>query len=287
MKKWFAVIGDPIQHSKSPEMHSLWYKELSIEASYIPIRVEREHLEQAVASLKLLGASGFNVTIPHKESIIPFLDDLDPMAQKMGAVNTVVRTEDGRLKGYNTDGAGFVKSLELEIGDIHRDKPVLIIGAGGAARGITFALAGAGYKNVTVANRTVEKAEAIVREVGMGEAISLEDAESRLTEYKIFIQTTPAGLHNGEFNLPFSMNEFPKQAIACDIVYNPIMTPFLQAAAKKDAQIINGLGMFIHQGAIAFEHWLGVYPPSEVVLQYLMKQLEQREDNHFHLLERN
>lgn len=287
MKKWFAVIGDPIQHSKSPEMHSLWYEELSIDAVYIPIRVEREHLEKAIASLKLLGASGFNVTIPHKESIIPFLDELDPMAQKMGAVNTVVRTEDGRLKGYNTDGAGFVKSLELEIGDSHRDKPVLIIGAGGAARGITFALVTAGYKNVTIANRTVEKAQAIVREVGTGEAISLEDAESRLTEYKIFIQTTPAGLHNGEFNLPFSMNKFPKQAIACDIVYNPIMTPFLQAAAKKDAQIINGLGMFIHQGAIAFEHWLGVYPPSEVVLQYLMKQLEQRENNHFHILERN
>lgn len=278
MKKWFAVIGDPIQHSKSPHMHSLWYEKLSIDATYIPIRVEREHLEQAITSLKLLGASGFNVTIPHKESIIPFLDELDPMAQKMGAVNTVVRTEDGRLKGYNTDGAGFVKALELAIGDSHRNEPVLIIGAGGAARGITFALASAGYKHITIANRTVEKAEAIVREIGIGEAISLTDAESRLTQYKIFIQTTPAGLHHGEFDLPFSMNEFPKQAIACDIVYNPIMTPFLQAAEKKDAQIVNGLGMFIHQGAIAFEHWLGVYPPSEVVLQYLLKQLEEREN---------
>jgi len=287
LKKWFAVIGDPIQHSKSPDMHSLWYEKLSIDAAYIPIRVERDRLEQAITSLKLLGASGFNVTIPHKESIIPFLDELDPMAQKMGAVNTVLRTKDGRLKGYNTDGAGFVKALELSIGDSHRDEPVLIIGAGGAARGITFALASAGYKNLKIANRTVEKAEVIVQEIGLGEAISLEEAESRLNEFKIFIQTTPAGLDHGEFNLPFSMKEFPKQVIACDIVYNPIMTPFLQAAEKKDAQIINGLGMFIHQGAIAFEHWLGIYPPSDVVEQYLMKQLEQRENNNFHLLERN
>ena len=278
LKKWFAVIGDPIQHSKSPHMHSLWYEKCSIDAAYIPIRVEREHLKEAIASLKLLGASGFNVTIPHKESIIPFLDELDPMAQKMGAVNTVVRTDEGRLKGYNTDGAGFVKSLELAIGDGHRDKPVLIIGAGGAARGITFALASAGYKNLTVANRTVEKAEAIVREIGLGKAVSLKEAESQLSQYKIFIQTTPAGLHHGEFDLPFSMDEFPKQAIACDIVYNPIMTPFLQAAEKKDSQIVDGLGMFIHQGAIAFEHWLGVYPPSEVVLNYLLQQLEEREN---------
>lgn len=286
MKKWFAVIGDPIQHSKSPYMHSLWYEQLSIDAAYVPIHVERDCLEQAIASLKLLGASGFNVTIPHKESIIPFLDELDPMAQKMGAVNTVVRTEDGRLKGYNTDGAGFVKSLELAIGDGHREEPVLIIGAGGAARGISFALASVGYNNIKIANRTVEKADAIVREMGIGEAISLEDAQSRLAEFKIFIQTTPAGLHNGEFDLPFSMDQFPKQAIACDIVYNPIMTPFLRAAEEKDAHIITGLGMFIHQGAIAFEHWLGVYPPSDVVEQNLMKQLEQRENTHFHLLER-
>ena len=100
MKKWFAVIGDPIKHSKSPEMHTFWYNELELNASYIPIHVARENLEQAVASLKLLGISGFNVTIPHKEAIIPFLDELDPLAKKMGAVNTVVCLQDGRLKGY-------------------------------------------------------------------------------------------------------------------------------------------------------------------------------------------
>ena len=274
MKKWFAVIGDPIKHSKSPEMHTFWYNELELNASYIPIHVARENLEQAVASLKLLGISGFNVTIPHKEAILPFLDELDPLARKMGAVNTVVCLQDGRLKGYNTDGAGFVKSLEEQIGDSKRNEPVLIIGAGGAARGISFALVAQGYTNITIANRTVEKAELITRELQCGNAISLQQAEQSLENFTIFIQTTPAGLNIEEFTLPFSMEKFPMQAVAADIVYNPLMTPFLLAAEKKGATIINGLGMFVHQGAIAFEHWLGVYPPIEQITNHLTKQLK-------------
>lgn len=276
MKKWFAVIGDPIKHSKSPEMHQHWYEHLQIDASYIPVQVPREKLAEAVASLKLLGASGWNVTIPHKEAILPFLDEVDELAQKMGAVNTVVRLADGRLKGYNTDGAGFVKSLEEAIGTAERQQPVLLIGAGGAARGISFALQAKGYSNITIANRTVAKAQTIIDELGCGQAISLQDAENTLSNYKIFIQTTPAGLASGEFDLPFSLDQFPMQAIAADIVYNPLMTPFLRAAESKGAVIVNGLGMFVHQGAIAFEHWLGQYPPAPLMLAYLTNQLERR-----------
>ena len=274
MKKWFAVIGDPIKHSKSPEMHAFWYNELQVDATYVPIHVTKENLQQAIESLKLLGASGFNVTIPHKEAILPFLDEVDELAAKMGAVNTVVRLQDGRLKGYNTDGAGFVESLEKQIGDSKRNQSLLVIGAGGAARGIAFALQQKGYTNITIANRTVEKAEAIISELGIGQAASLGEAEQNLQNYEIFIQTTPAGLNKDEFSLPFSMEKFPKEAVAADIVYNPLMTPFLLAAEKKDATIINGLGMFVHQGAIAFEHWLGVYPPSEQITNHLVQQLK-------------
>ena len=135
MKKWFAVIGDPIAQSKSPEMHNAWYEEANVDATYIPVHVKPEQLQQAVESMKLLGASGWNVTIPHKQTIIPYLDELDELAEKMGAVNTVVRTEDGKLKGYNTDGPGFVKSMEEVIGTSRREEPILLIGAGGAARG--------------------------------------------------------------------------------------------------------------------------------------------------------
>jgi shikimate dehydrogenase len=214
MKMWFAVIGDPIAQSKSPEMHNAWYEQENVDATYIPVHVKPENLQQAVESFKLLGASGWNVTIPHKQTIIPFLDELDELAKKMGAVNTVVRTVEGKLKGYNTDGPGFVKSLEEAIGTDKRIEPVLLIGAGGAARGIAFALQMAGYKNITIANRTIEKAQQIVDEMNAGTAISMQQAEGNLDAYRIFIQTTPAGMSTGDFALPFSLEKFPTGAIA-------------------------------------------------------------------------
>lgn len=273
MKKWFAVIGDPIAQSKSPEMHNGWYQLSNIDATYVPIHVKEEELQQAVASLKLLGASGWNVTIPHKQAIIPLLDELDPLAEKMGAVNTVVRTAEGKLKGYNTDGPGFVKSLEDVIGEGHTDKALMLIGAGGAARGIAFALYAAGYRNITIANRTVAKAQSIIDELGAGKAISLEEAADTLDSYQIFVQTTPAGMSTGQVDLPFAMDKFPGQAIAADIVYNPLMTPFLIEAEKRGAVIVNGLGMFVHQGAIAYEYWLGHYPKTNETIATLTAQL--------------
>lgn len=275
MKKWFAVIGDPIAQSKSPEMHNVWYEQEKekVDATFIPVHVKPENLQQVVESFKLLGASGWNITIPHKQTIIPFLDELDELAEKMGAVNTVVRTAEGKLKGYNTDGPGFVKSLEEAIGTSKRTEPVLLIGAGGAARGIAFALQMAGYKNITIANRTDEKAQQIVDDMNAGVAISMQQAEENLDAYRIFIQTTPAGMSTADFALPFSLKKFPTGAIAADIVYNPLMTPFLQAAEQKGATIVNGLGMFVHQGAIAYEHWLGNYPNTNAMIARLTEQL--------------
>ncbi|MER1986069.1 MAG: shikimate dehydrogenase [Solibacillus sp.] len=273
MKKWFAVIGDPIAQSKSPEMHNAWYEEAGVDATYIPVHVKPDDLQQAVEAFKLLGTSGWNVTIPHKQAIIPYLDELDSLAAKMGAVNTVVRTNEGKLKGYNTDGSGFVRSLEDACGEAHRTKALVIIGAGGAARGIAFALQQAGYTNITIANRTIEKAQAIIDEMGAGQAISMQQAEESLDTFKIFVQTTPAGMSTGDFDLPFSLEKFPEGAIAADIVYNPLMTPFLVAAEKKGAQIVNGLGMFVHQGAIAYEHWLGESPNTNAMIARLTEQL--------------
>lgn len=273
MKKWFAVIGDPIEHSKSPAMHNAWFEELSLDATYIPVHVSSENLESAVAGLKTLGASGWNITIPHKTAIIPYLDELDELAQKMGAVNTVVRTKEGRLKGYNTDGVGFVRSLEEAIGKSHKDKPVLLIGAGGAARGIAFAMQQQGYTNLTIANRTVVNAQAIVDEMGIGNAISLAEAEEILADFGILVQMTSAGLATGNFSMPFSLERLAKGAIVADIVYNPLMTPFLKAAEEKGATVVTGLGMFVHQGAIAFEHWLGEYPNTNSMIAQLKAQL--------------
>ncbi|MGE7944628.1 shikimate dehydrogenase [Lysinibacillus xylanilyticus] len=273
MKKWFAVIGDPIEHSKSPAMHNAWFEEMSIDATYIPVHVSSENLESAVAGLKTLGASGWNITIPHKTAIIPYLDELDELAEKMGAVNTVVRTKEGKLKGYNTDGVGFVRSLEEAVGKSHKDKPVLLIGAGGAARGIAFAMQQQGYTNLTIANRTVANAQAIVEEMGIGNAISLTEAEESLANFGILVQMTSAGLATGNFSMPFSLERLAKGAIVADIVYNPLMTPFLQAAEEKGATVVTGLGMFVHQGAIAFEHWLSEYPNTNSMIAHLKVQL--------------
>ncbi|KOY80992.1 shikimate dehydrogenase [Lysinibacillus macroides] len=273
MKKWFAVIGDPIEHSKSPAMHNAWFEEMDIDATYIPIHVASHQLESAVAGLKTLGASGWNVTIPHKTAIIPYLDELDELAQKMGAVNTVVRTQEGKLKGYNTDGIGFVRSLEDAVGTTHKNKSVLLVGAGGAARGIAFAMQQQGYRDLTMANRTVANAQAIVDEMGMGRAISLQEAEETLADFSIIVQMTSAGLATGNFSMPFSLDRLTTEAIVADIVYNPLMTPFLQAAEEQGATIVTGLGMFVHQGAIAFEHWLGSYPNTNSMIAQLKAQL--------------
>ncbi|MFC7684605.1 shikimate dehydrogenase [Ureibacillus sp. GCM10028918] len=273
MKKWFAVIGDPIAHSKSPNMHNTWFNEMNIDAAYIPIHVKSEDLENAVASLKILGASGWNVTIPHKQTIIPYLDELDPLAEKMGAVNTVLHLPDGRLKGYNTDGAGFVHSLEEVIGKDKKNQGVLLIGAGGAARGIAFALKQFGYHNLTITNRTVEKAEEIIYELGEGRALSIKEADQLLDNFGILIQSTSAGLANSEFKLPLSLEKLQEGAIAADIVYNPLMTPFLLEAQMKNAKIVNGLGMFVHQGAIAFNYWLGQYPNTNNMIKRLTAEL--------------
>lgn len=274
MKKWFAVIGDPIEHSMSPAMHNQWFTEENLDATYLPIHVLPEKLEDAIKSLKLLGASGWNVTIPHKTTIIPFLDELDVMAEKMGAVNTVVRQADGKLKGYNTDGLGFVRSLEEAIGTTHRDGNVLLIGAGGAARGIAFALQHTGYRSITIANRTVANAEQICTELGdQAKAVSLKEAEATLGDYDILIQTTPAGLKNGTLQLPFELDQLTTKAIVADIVYNPLMTPFLQVAEQRGATVVTGLGMFVHQGALAFNYWLGQFPNTTSMKDSLTEQL--------------
>ncbi|MBS7344487.1 MAG: shikimate dehydrogenase [Caryophanon sp.] len=272
MKKWFAVIGDPIKHSKSPEMHHFWYEDMQEDAAYVPIHVTPDTLAQAVESMKLLGASGWNVTIPHKETILPLLDALDEQAAKMGAVNTVVRQPDGTLKGYNTDGLGFVRSLEEAIGDTQKSARLLIIGAGGAARGIAFALQASGYTTITIANRTVEKAAAIVEEMQAGEAISLQQAGEQLAQFDILVQTTSAGLSD-DFSMPFPLTHLREGAIVADIVYNPLITPFLQAAQQQGARIVTGVGMFVHQGAIAYEHWLHKTPNTNAMIARLTTQL--------------
>ncbi|WP_438311072.1 shikimate dehydrogenase [Sporosarcina sp. FA9] len=267
MKKWFAVIGDPIEQSMSPEMHNSWFIENEIDATYIPIHVTKSGLEEAVISLKLLGCSGWNVTVPHKTAIIPFLDHIDPTAKMMNAVNTVEVLSDGTLRGSNTDGIGFVRSLEEAFPGQLENKKVLIIGAGGAARGIGFALQESNYGPITFTNRTIEKALELSSELDDSTAMSITSAESSLKEYGLIVQTTSVGMNFAQQGVPLNPENIAVGSIVADIIYNPLETELLTKSLERNALTMNGIGMFVHQGAFAFAKWHGIQPNTEKMIK--------------------
>ncbi len=274
MKKLYAVIGDPIAHSMSPAMHNELFKTYQINAHYQPLLVKRNDLEDAIKGLKAIGVAGFNVTIPHKETLIPFLDRIDPLAKAIGAVNTVVN-EDGELVGYNTDGSGYVKGLLENLKSIH-DKKILIVGAGGAARALYFTIASQGVNRLDMCNRSLQKAEAILHECPypvQSTAMEMHVAEMNLAQYDLIIQTTPMGMVPNIEQLPLSLHSLQATAFVSDIIYNPLESRFLQEAKRKGASIQNGLPMFVYQGALAFEKWTGIFPDTKLMEEVVLQQL--------------
>jgi shikimate dehydrogenase len=274
VKKLFAVLGDPIGHSMSPVMHNDLFSFYQIDAHYQPFQVRSDHLADAVKGLKAIGAAGFNVTIPHKSSIIPLLDGIDKLAVQIGAVNTVVN-DNGNLIGYNTDGLGFLEGLKEYVSTVS-DKSILIVGAGGAARAIYFTLVNNGPKVVDIANRTLDKANQIIKDCTVSlssYAYSLEEAGKRLGEYDIIIQTTKIGMYPVITEKPMSVRFINKNSLVCDIIYNPLESKFLLESKKKGAKIQNGIDMFVYQGALAFEKWTGIFPDVERMRQNVLKQL--------------
>ncbi|AYC29692.1 shikimate dehydrogenase [Paenisporosarcina cavernae] len=266
MKKWYAVIGSPIDHSKSPIMHNSWFEQLEIDATYIPIRVEPENLEEALHAMTILGCEGFNVTVPLKEKIIPFLSAIDPSAQAIGAVNTVKKTENGWI-GYNTDGIGFVKAFENDFGKSLRMAKGLVIGAGGAARGIVDALKNSGYMDVDITNRTLERALVLQKEFRLANVLEWRNIRD-LSMYDFIIQTTSNGLRSSE-NWPIQFDTLKRSCKISDIIYNPWETQFLHQAKQHQLDVQNGLGMFVHQGAESFYLWTGQYPNTEKIVSVL------------------
>lgn len=273
MKKLFGVLGNPIEHSMSPLIHNDAFDKYLVDGVYLPFCVEDIELQQAVEGMKALGAGGFNVTVPFKSRIIPYIDVLDEFANEVGAVNTVV-IKDGLLYGYNTDGPGFIKGL-LTITNRIDGQNVLIIGAGGAARGIYFALAKTGVAKIDLANRTHISAEQLLADYHgniNSRAISLKEAESSLGQYDIIIQTTSVGLADVHAS-PLSLTELNQNAVVCDIIYNPLETKILKEAKDRGNKVQNGVDMFVNQGALAFELWTGVMPDTERMKQLVLQQL--------------
>lgn len=277
MKKLFAVIGEPIAHSMSPQMHNDAFMNHSIDAHYQPLLVKKDDLKDAVKGLKAIGISGFNVTVPHKTAIMPLLDEVDSMARQIGAVNTVVN-RDGKFVGYNTDGLGYLAGLSELTNDLSNQK-VLIIGAGGSARAIYYTLSKSGVTSLNICNRTVERAEELIRDCPYktnSKALSLDEAENNLNDYDIIIQTTNVGMAKDADKLPISLSLLKKGSIVSDIIYNPFETLFLKEAKRRGAIIQNGVDMLVHQGALAFQYWTAISPDVKRMKKIVLEQLGGR-----------
>ncbi|BAQ11515.1 shikimate dehydrogenase [Bacillus sp. OxB-1] len=273
MKKWYSVIGDPIAQSMSPSMHGTWFQENEVDATYIPLHIPADQLEKAVEGLRTLGCSGWNVTVPHKTAILPYLDNLDESAQLMQAVNTVHVMPDGSLSGSNTDGPGFVRSLEEAYSDRAKADPVLVIGAGGAARGIAHALHSKGYGPITFTNRTLGKAKDLATGISGASVMSIQGAEKALADFGLIVQTTSVGMNFAQEGMPLDPAGVREGTVVADIIYNPLETEFLKQAKQRGALTMNGVGMFVHQGALAFETWTGIQPDTEKTIMKITATL--------------
>ncbi|WP_141431440.1 shikimate dehydrogenase [Bacillus sp. 03113] len=274
MKQLYGVIGDPIAHSMSPAMHNDLFEHYQIDAVYKPFHIKKGELQEGLKQLREMDISGFNVTVPHKTEIMPYLDHLDPLSEAIGAVNTVVN-DGGKWIGYNTDGSGYIKGILQQI-DSLLDKEVLIIGAGGAARAIYYTMASMGVKRLDLCNRTFEKANVLVQVCPYSvptNVLTNEQAETNLFQYDLIVQTTPIGMSPNINNQPLSIASMKKNCFVSDIIYNPLETQFLKNAKEAGAITQNGISMFVFQGALAFEKWTGIFPNTLRMEENVLKQL--------------
>jgi shikimate dehydrogenase len=272
--KLYGIIGHPIGHSLSPVMQNAALKAAGIDGVYLPFHVLPEQLPQAVEGLKALQVSGFNVTIPHKTVIMPLLDKLAPSACQAGAVNTVVN-HNGCLIGHNTDGDGLVASLRTDLNFDPMGKNIVMIGAGGAARGALAALCRHGAATVNILNRTRETAVKLVNDLqplfgsAKLQAAALTDDNSMvLSTADLLINSSSAGM-NGECIDGIDLELLSNNTCVYDMVYNPMLTPLINAVRIRRLQVVNGLGMLIAQGELAFKHWHGVEVPYGVMRESL------------------
>ena len=255
-----GVMGWPIDHSLSPRLHGFWLRQLGMEGVYKKCAVPPEKLGEALKALPSQGWRGVNLTIPHKEKAMSFMDRLDPLALRVGAVNTVVVADDGMLEGYNTDVFGFWENVR-SAGFNLVDKPVTLVGAGGAARAAAVALIEKGVSSLRIINRTLARAEKMVTEIGDArvhfELFSFEERHKALCDSCLLVNATSLGLTE-KFDFDFS--NLPNDAWVTDMVYTPPLTTFLKKAQEHGHRVVDGLGMLLHQGCPAFEAFFGMRP---------------------------
>ncbi len=282
--KLCGVIGDPIEHTMSPVMHNAAFRERGIDYLYAPFRVKSEELGKAIDGMRAFNIKGLNVTIPHKVAVIPFLDELDALAEKIGAVNTIVN-EDGVLKGYNTDATGFLQAL-MEKGVDPEGENVLILGAGGASRAISLILADRGA-HLVIFNRLLELdwakelagriSQMFTREVKALE-LNRGNLGEALEKASILVNATSVGMSPNTDQTPVDSDLLRPGLIVFDIVYNPIKTRLLKEAEAAGAETISGVEMLVWQGALAFEKWTGLKAPVELMREETIRLLKGNEN---------
>jgi len=256
-----GLLGWPVAHSRSPVIHNHWLARYGIPGRYVLFPVPPEKLEAAVRGIASLGLRGCNVTTPHKQAIFPLLDRVDDLARRIGAVNTVVVDPDGALSGFNNDGNGFIQSLRDADASWRPDSgPILVLGAGGAARAVVASLAAQGAKQIRVANRTRDKAQDIADAVGsMVEIVAWDERQDALDGVALLANATSLG-SAGKPPLEIALDRLPRHALVGDLIYVPRETPLLAAARQRGNITVNGLGLLLNQARPAFNAWFGVMP---------------------------
>ena len=255
-----GVMGWPISHSRSPMLHGYWLKEYGIDGAYLPFSVDPANLEAALRALPALGIAGTNLTVPHKETALEICDRIDDTARHIGAVNTVVVQADGSLFGSNTDAFGFIENLKAESSWQADSGPAVILGAGGAARAVVAALIAEGVAEIHIANRTFERARNLADAFsGACQTLDWSDASECLSQSALLVNTTTLGM-TGQPRLNLSLDTLPMTAVVNDIVYAPLETDLLHAAALRGNPVVDGLGMLLHQARPGFAAWFGRDP---------------------------
>ncbi len=265
-----GVVGWPVSHSLSPRLHGFWLERYRIDGAYLPLPVAPEHFERALRGLADAGFRGVNLTLPHKQAGLAVCHQVEPLAERIGAVNTVV-FDDGRLEGRNTDAFGFLENLRQSAPAWDAAAgPALVLGAGGAARAVAVALVDAGAPEVRLSNRTAARAEALARAVGARVVpVPWESRADALDGLALLVNTTSLGMA-GQPELDLDLDRLPATALVTDIVYTPLETSLLARARARGNPAVDGLGMLLHQARPGFEAWFGVAPEVTAELRALV-----------------